>query len=92
MIYIDTYISSPSQSSLENFASNFLNNTPVSAGVAEIIADLTNDPPIDPQPAKGDPNLFYVCIRSSVDISALVIFPFSIVDQSTGASIVGVFA
>jgi len=73
--YIDTYVSHADKSVLETFASNFFNYIPVNQG----------------QTGKGDPSLFYTCIRTTFDISPLVVAPFAIVDAVTGASVVGVW-
>ena len=89
---IDTYISHPDKAALEIFAANFMNFIPVHQGQAAIAADNTATPPTSAQAAKGDPALFYTCIRATFDISSLVQSPFSVVDAVTGSGVVGVFA
>jgi len=92
MTYIDTYISGPIQNDLELFAQNFTNHITPQAGSAAVAEDDTVTPPIPAQPAKGDPALFYTLIRATFDITPLVVHPFNVVDKTTGASVVGVFA
>ena len=88
MAFTDIYLSHPDATALEAFAGSFVNYMRPRAGIAAIAADDTTTP----QPAKGDPALFYTCVRATFDITPLIVAPFAVVDAETGAAVVGVWA
>lgn len=92
MTFIDTYISHPDATSLEAFAGSFVNYMRPRAGIAAVAADDTTIPPTEAQPAKGDPALFYTCVRATFDITPLIVAPFAVADVETGAAVCGVWA
>jgi hypothetical protein len=91
--YIDTYVSGPVQADLETFARNFVNQITVTQGVAATEEVTNADGVVTPaQAAKGDPALWYTCIRTTFSISASIQSPLAVVDDATGKSVVGVWA
>lgn len=92
MSYIDIYVSHPDLPTLEAFAGNFVNHTPIMQGQAAVAEDDSTTPPTLARPAKGDPKLFYTCVRATFDITPLIQSPLTVVDPVTGANVVGVFA
>ena len=90
--YIDTYVSDTDKADLETFARNFVNYIPVERGVQAQPADDTTNPPTRAIEQRGDPSLFYTCVRATFNIAPLVAGNMRVVDPETGASVVGVFA
>ena len=86
--YIDTYIACADKTTLEAFAAMFTTKTPMLQGRVAQVA--TEESPAVEQ--VGDPSLWYVGIRATVDLSPVVKAPLSVVPAETGAAVVGVFA
>ena len=80
--FIDTYISSPDRGVLDVFLSSFVNYIQPVQGTA-----MTED-----QPAKGDPALWYSCVRATADITPIVSAPIAVVDATTGSMVIGIWA
>ncbi|MDE2097920.1 MAG: hypothetical protein KGL39_11775 [Patescibacteria group bacterium] len=105
--YVDTYLSCPDMPTLEQFARGFTACTPIRPGIAATAQ--TTDPVtgaiIPAQAAIGDPSLYYVCVRSTFDISLAIPAQnafaaasngayqnVSVCDAATGKAIAGVFS
>lgn len=85
--YIDTYLACADKAALEAFLCVYENVLPVQKGAAAGVNENG-----EPLPARGEPDLYYSCVRTSEDISPLLATPLIPIDPEEAKQVVGVFA